>query len=404
MNENIFLKISQTINKLLSIIFCSTSFRENAISSTYIKTAFRNIKRTRFLVISLSSKIELGINSRVIKSELKIEGINNKILLENDSTLSQTTVIIKGDNNTVKIGRSCCLRGAKLEIQGSHNQLCLGNNIYIGEEKTIENSGEYYLLGHYCNIIIGDRTSIRNATVVAAEVQSSITIGEDCMFADSIRISTSDGHPIFHLNDFQKVNSPKDVFIGDHVWICSHVAILKGSKIGKGCILGTGSIVTKSTPTVENSTIYGSPAKLGETGVTWGRLSFYDENAFSKIDIPDALSYSYYCKGLTQVQLRSEGLAISSFLRALELKPDFAPAHYDLGKIFEKDGQTEKALERYMLATVHRADYIEALVAQARLLVNLGRREEAIAIIKKISKIQPHNEEIKEIKKQHNWQ
>jgi len=76
-----------------------------------------------------------------------------------------------------------------------------------------------------------------------------ISIGKDCLIADSVSIYD-------HDHRFDNSNIPickqgfltSPVHISDNVWICSHVVICRGVKIGSGSIISAGSVVTKEIP------------------------------------------------------------------------------------------------------------------------------------------------------------
>ena len=63
------------------------------------------------------------------------------------------------------------------------------------------------------------------------------------------------------------INEPKDVNIGNHVWIAANVIVLKGVTINDGSIVGTRSVVTHDVPS--NSLAVGVPAKTVKSNVEW---------------------------------------------------------------------------------------------------------------------------------------
>ena len=97
----------------------------------------------------------------------------------------------------------------------------------------------------------------------------SIKIGRDSMLASRIVVRTSDSHGIYNLSDGKRINLPKPVIIGDHVWLAPDSIVLKGVTIGKGCVIGSNSIVTKSVP--DNCLAVGLPAKVVRENIRWTR-------------------------------------------------------------------------------------------------------------------------------------
>ena len=70
------------------------------------------------------------------------------------------------------------------------------------------------------------------------------------------------------------LNRPKDINIGDHVWLCRNVSVLKGVNIPDNCVAGLGSIITKAFDKT-NSLIAGTPARIIESerykNIDWTR-------------------------------------------------------------------------------------------------------------------------------------
>lgn len=189
------------------------------------------------------------------------KGRNNKIDL--DWVIRNGLKIdINGNNNLVRIGRSSVLNFSKIEIRGDYNIIEIGSDCVIeGTDLVIQDSR--------CKILIGDRTTIGGAHLAATENDSNIKIGFDCMFASGIEVRTGDSHGIYDSTGC-RLNNPKDVTIGAHVWVCTHSSILKGVTIGNGSIVATRSVVTGGN--YDHSVILaGAPAKVIRTGITWTR-------------------------------------------------------------------------------------------------------------------------------------
>ncbi|MEK9649502.1 MAG: acyltransferase [Gammaproteobacteria bacterium] len=83
-----------------------------------------------------------------------------------------------------------------------------------------------------------------------------ITIGDACMFGKGAYVTDSDWHDIY---DRTKVaGTPKEVKLGNNVWIGDSAIICKGVTIGDNSIIGAGSVVTKNVPA--NKVYAGNPA------------------------------------------------------------------------------------------------------------------------------------------------
>ena len=77
-----------------------------------------------------------------------------------------------------------------------------------------------------------------------------------------------DGHYIVDRRTGEKLNHPKEITIGSHVWLASDATILKGVTVTDDCVVACNSLVTKSL--TESHAIYGgNPARLIKSGVSF---------------------------------------------------------------------------------------------------------------------------------------
>lgn len=168
-------------------------------------------------------------------------GNNNHIEIHSTFRgIGKLKIIIYGNNNTVVVGHSCLL--------------CHSNIIFVQGDDNI--------------VKIGDDVSFdKNVSLVCCE-GTEITIGDDCMFAQGVRIRTSDQHPIYDEKGV-RINPAKSVSIGKHVWIGATSLIMKGVRIDDGSIIGINSMVTKDIPA--RTIAVGAPAKVIKTNVRWKR-------------------------------------------------------------------------------------------------------------------------------------
>ena len=166
------------------------------------------------------------------------------------------------------IGKNTSIKKPLVRIIGHNNQLIIGENCTIGP------NCEFWLEGDNVSIIVGSNTSFTNDVEVNAQEDcSTITIGEDCMFSNHIIIRTSDSHPIYDLEYGVRINSSKNVTIGNHVWIAPHSNVMKGAIIMDGSIIGSNTIVTKEIPA--NSLAVGMPAKVVKQNIRWTKEKIF---------------------------------------------------------------------------------------------------------------------------------
>jgi len=101
------------------------------------------------------------------------------------------------------------------------------------------------------------------------EDNTSVNIGEDCMFSTNINIWASDTHTITDL-DGKIQNIGKFINIGNHVWFGDGVTVCKNTTIKDNTIVGTKAVVSGNIKT-SNCVLAGNPAKVVKENVTWNR-------------------------------------------------------------------------------------------------------------------------------------
>ena len=179
---------------------------------------------------------------------------------------------IIGNNNKIEIGDKSYVRNLKILIHGQNNLIRIGERCKFVPECSI------WIKGSNCKIIIGDGTTFMyHNHLNATEDNSTIFIGNDCMFANTIIIRTSDDHPIIDIETGKRINLPQDIFIGNHVWVAPHVKIMKGAYIASNCIIGSDTTISKKFDK-ENCLIIGRHARIVKENVSWLRyLSDYEQ-------------------------------------------------------------------------------------------------------------------------------
>ncbi len=70
--------------------------------------------------------------------------------------------------------------------------------------------------------------------------------------------------------------------------------------------------------------------------------------------------------------------AITHYQQALQINPDYAQAHYNLGNILLEKGRVDEAITHYQHALQNNPDYSEAHVNLGNALLQKGRMDEAI--------------------------
>ncbi len=122
-----------------------------------------------------------------------------------------------------------------------------------GKNVNIEKGAEFSR-----HVIVDDYSGIG----INAKIGGKCTIGKYVMMAPNCTIY-SRNHEFSDLTKpmmEQGYSEPKEVVIGDDVWIGGNVTIMPGVKIGSHSIIGACSVVTKDVP--EYAIVAGNPAQV----------------------------------------------------------------------------------------------------------------------------------------------
>lgn len=214
----------------------------------------------KFLIIASDNSNKIVIiktdGSRVYKRKLKnlnvkFYGKNNVIEIQEPYKIKQLNCICYGSNNKLVLKKQASIKKYMRVIFQEANFL------EIDEKFSLQSS----------------LFSFRNSK------SKKIKIGKDCMFSYNLEIRVSDAHLIYDINTKEIVNMPRDIVIGNHIWIAAGTKVLKGAKIPDNCIVGANSIVTKAFEE-KNCIIAGSPAKVVKTGVNWHKCATYEWDSY----------------------------------------------------------------------------------------------------------------------------
>ena len=199
------------------------------------------------------------------KSNIKISGTGNKVDINTLSKLG-VKLILNGDNNEIHITNDSKIsKNLNIIINGSNNKITLGK-IIIAQNLNII-IGFPTCLTKNAYIKIGDKSKFVKTEIMLLENDSTLNIGEDCLFSENILIHLSDTHSIFDLEG-NLLNYGGHVEIGDRVWCGRDSKILKKSTILNDCIIGGSSVVTSQFKE-PHCIIAGNPAKIVKRGITW---------------------------------------------------------------------------------------------------------------------------------------
>lgn len=125
------------------------------------------------------------------------------------------------------------------------------NDAHIGQ-------GAIFRVNGNGTIMFGKNFAISGTTTIIAS--ESITFGDDVQLSWNSRIMDSDAHKIFDMEG-NWINPPKDIRIGNSVWIAANTSIMKGTVIGNNVIVAANSLVNKRYEE-SNIILGGQPARI----------------------------------------------------------------------------------------------------------------------------------------------
>lgn len=189
---------------------------------------------------------------------IKAKGKGNIINLHKTVVKNNAIISVYGENSSIYIGKNCNLTNVDIILIGDNNSLTIGPNTKISGPAKI-------LLEGNSTFVIGEGCGIRTSEILLRD--ANIFIGQKCMFAHGIIIRNHDSHKIFNRESQLIQNEPKDIHIGNHVWLGQNCTILKGTKIGDDSVIATGAIVTKGCG--NGCILAGNPAKIVKENITW---------------------------------------------------------------------------------------------------------------------------------------
>lgn len=153
------------------------------------------------------------------------------------------------------------LRNCNFFINGS------GCRVEIGSKSNLQDV-DFYVEDDGSCIVVGKHVTINRSTHLAAIEGCRIILGDDCLFSSGIEFRTGDSHSILDAETGERLNSSKNIVIGNHVWIGEGATVLKGTTVGDGSVVATKALLTgKQFPA--SAIIGGTPAKVLKEGITW---------------------------------------------------------------------------------------------------------------------------------------
>ncbi len=182
-----------------------------------------------------------GAHTAHTRVDVLFRGGNNRLIVHPEATTKRLSIRFDCDNGVVELGANPRRRNLELSLR-------------VGQDSTIR---------------IGDDVSTTTVLLASAVEGTTITIGNDVMFASGNQLRGDDGHPIFDVRTGARVNHSKDITIGDHVWMGREACALGGASVASGSVIGYRSLVTGRIP--NNAIAVGTPARVVRRDIAWER-------------------------------------------------------------------------------------------------------------------------------------
>jgi acetyltransferase-like isoleucine patch superfamily enzyme len=221
----------------------------------------------------------LTANLESALGNFKDNGVGNTIVVGANVELTGS---ITGDDNTIIIGDAPRGTSIKAVINGSRNRVTIGSDSRC---RALQLRIGNHIHAHETLFEIGEKFSSEDdCRFLLYNSGNRLTIGNDCMFSNSIIVRCGESpHLIFDNLTGEYLDISEGVHIGHHVWVGERSYITKHCSLPDDCILAACSVATKRF-TETHCAIGGNPAKVIRRNVKWirNRASFDPDSRFLK--------------------------------------------------------------------------------------------------------------------------
>ena len=228
-----------------------------------MNTSYKEIMNLKVLIKKIYTKISCFVFPTHISQRGDLYINRGKSLIQIGNR-----IINRGGHNQFVLGDNVDIRNCTVKFFGNNNKLIIKTGCKI-------NDVVFHFEDDNNTIQIGEQTRFVGDTHIACVEGKMISIGNDCLFSNDLVLRTSDSHSIIDKNN-KRINPPKDILIGNHVWVGNKVVILKGTTISDNSIIGSGSLVA-GKGFESNVIVAGNPGKIVKEGVDW---------VFERIELP----------------------------------------------------------------------------------------------------------------------
>lgn len=200
----------------------------------------------------------------VKKIETYEDKSGNKIFFSGNPITENISILFRGSNNTLIIEEGARLRRLSVRFDQDNGTLRIGKN-----DGKVAPFQAIIRVGQDATVNVGKNVSATNPVQISAVEGTTVSLGDDVMIAGDVKLRGDDGHPIFDVRTNKRVNTAKNITIGNHVWLGLESILLGGASLGEGSVVGARAVVTKPFP--NNCIVAGVPAKIVRRNIAWER-------------------------------------------------------------------------------------------------------------------------------------
>lgn len=199
-----------------------------------------NIKNKIKLILSLPKSIYF--NFKVLPAD---QAVKLPVLVSYDTELRSLQA---------KVNINCPVKYGMITIGMANGSFNIGScrksmldlkkgGIWNFSGKAVLAKGVCVSIGENAEFSVGPNF-IGNANFLCS-CSKKITFGSNSMVGWSCSVIDGDGHPIMSCDkpDVQ-INSPREIIIGDSVWLASNVSVLKGTVISDATVVAYGTTIS----------------------------------------------------------------------------------------------------------------------------------------------------------------
>ena len=266
--------------------------------------------------------------SEVVRSEADIEDLKKNQIV-GDLQMQGSVVSFSGEGNVLYCAssRDVAVDGPKLRTRLHNAQIrFLGDNSLI---MLAPSRWDYHFdvrIFTQCTFCCGDNyfNPAGPAMYFNIAEHCNVIMGSGGRVAGSVKLLTSDQHPLYDMSTRERINPSRSILIGDDTWLGTNASIRKATQVGTGSTVAADAVLAGKR--VPSYTVWGgSPARQLRANVfssgmyvdnftpaeTEAKATFGWSRSFCEYDEAETLDFDAIdaeIRGLPAVRARLERL------------------------------------------------------------------------------------------------